>query len=161
MVGLIQRVQSASVMVGQQQVATIGMGLLVFIGIQRDDDPDTARRLVQRSMALRLFPQYDGRMGLNLLQAGGDLLLVPQFTLAARIKGTRPDFGPAAPPQEASALFDTMMTIAQTLYPAGKVAAGVFGAHMMVHLVNDGPVTFHLEEPSQMTAAHRPGKNSG
>jgi D-tyrosyl-tRNA(Tyr) deacylase len=155
MVGLIQRVQSASVMVDQQQVAAIGLGLLIFMGIQRGDDTESARLLLQRSLGLRIFPQDDGRMGCNLQQAGGDLLLVPQFTLAARIHGTRPDFGPAAPPQEARPLFDAMVTIAQTLHPDGKVAAGIFGAHMMVHLVNDGPVTFHLDAPPSVTTAQR------
>jgi D-tyrosyl-tRNA(Tyr) deacylase len=158
MVGLIQRVQSAMVVVDQQQVAAIGSGLLLFVGIQRGDEIHTARQLLQRIIGLRLFPQDDGRMGRTLQQAGGDLMLVPQFTLAARIHGNRPDFGPAAPPQEARPLFDAMVTIAQTLHPDGKVAAGVFGAHMMVHLVNDGPVTFHLDEPPSVTAAQRPKK---
>lgn len=156
MVGLIQRVQSAMVMVDQRQMAAIGMGLLVFAGIQRGDDAETARLLLQRIIGLRLFPQDDGRMGRNLQQASGDLLLVPQFTLAARIHGNRPDFGPAAPPEEARALFSAMVTIAQALYPGGKVVSGVFGTHMAVHLVNDGPVTFCLTETPPEIAAQRP-----
>ncbi len=145
------------VVVDQQQLAAIGKGLLVFVGIARGDDADTAHVLLQRIIALLLFAQDDGRMGRSLAQAGGDLLLVPQFTLTARINGNRPDFGPAAPPEEARALFSAMVTTAQALFPGGKVAAGVFGAHMAIHLVNDGPVTFHLNEPPRKVTAQRWG----
>lgn len=155
MVGLIQRVLSAKVVVDQQEVAAIGKGLLVFVGIARGDDADTGHALLQRIIALRLFAQDDGRMGRSLAQAEGDILLVPQFTLTAHINGNRPDFGPAAPAGEARALFTAMVVTAQKLLPHGTVASGVFGAHMAVHLVNDGPVTFHLHEPPrQITVQH-------
>jgi len=149
MISLLQRVREASVDVGQERVASIGPGLLALIAVQRHDSQASAERLLQRMLGYRMFadprdPQ--GPMNLNLRQTGGGLLLVPQFTLAADTrKGTRPSFTPAAAPEQAEALFGTLVQLARLAHP--DVAAGRFAADMAVGLVNDGPVTFWLESP--------------
>jgi D-tyrosyl-tRNA(Tyr) deacylase len=144
MIALIQRVSRAEVMVGNQQAAQIDRGILALIGIAAGDTPESARRLLDRLLSYRVFPDEAGRMNLDLVQIGGELLLVPQFTLVADThKGTRPGFSRGAPPDEARLLFGEVVTIARTLH--ARVASGVFGADMQVELVNDGPVTFWLE----------------
>jgi D-tyrosyl-tRNA(Tyr) deacylase len=118
--------------------------LLGFVAIEPDDDEATARRLVQRLLAYRVFDDADGRMNRSLVDVGGELLLVSQFTLAADTrKGLRPSFTPAAPPELGRAMFERVVALAQQALP-GKVATGSFGAQMQVALVNDGPVTFWL-----------------
>jgi D-aminoacyl-tRNA deacylase len=144
MIALIQRVAEASVRVDGRVIGEIGPGLLALIGVVRGDDTASAERLLQRVLDYRVFADAAGRMNLSLRQQAGALLLVPQFTLAADTgSGNRPGFSGAAAPAEASALFDFVVSSARTLH--GQVASGLFGAHMRVALINDGPVTFWLE----------------
>lgn len=144
MIALIQRVNHAEVTVGDRRVGHIGRGLLALIGVQADDSPASAERLLERLLAYRVFPDEEGRMNRSLGDTGGGLLLVPQFTLAADTrKGNRAGFSTAAPPAQAQRLFDVLVAAARTSHP--EVATGEFGAHMRVALENDGPVTFWLE----------------
>ena len=144
MIALIQRVAEASVRVDGHITGQIGAGLLALIGVVRGDDTVAAERLLQRVLDYRVFADAAGRMNLSLRQRAGALLLVPQFTLAADTNsGNRPGFSGAAAPAEAAALFDYVVTFARQSH--GQVASGVFGAHMQVSLINDGPVTFWLE----------------
>jgi len=144
MILLIQRVLSASVSVQETKVGEIGHGLLGFIAIEPGDDEATARRLVDRLLAYRVFNDSDGKMNRSLADVGGELLLVSQFTLAADTrKGLRPSFTAAAPPELGRTLFGRVVSLAQQALP-GRVATGRFGAEMQVALVNDGPVTFWL-----------------
>jgi D-aminoacyl-tRNA deacylase len=144
MIGLIQRVASAEVRVDGAVVAAISRGLLAFVAVRRGDTEAEAGRLLERLLSYRIFPDADGRMNLSVREVDGGLLLVPQFTLAADTKkGTRAGFSGAAEPEEARRLFGVLLEKARATYP--HVSAGVFGAHMMVSLTNDGPVTFWLE----------------
>jgi D-tyrosyl-tRNA(Tyr) deacylase len=143
-IGLLQRVTGASVKVSGNTVAAIGRGLLVLVGVQAGDTVAQADRLLERLLTYRVFPDDAGRMNRSLLDIGGELLLVPQFTLAADTrKGTRASFSSAAPPEEGRRLFDYLVERARERL--GKVGTGVFGADMQVNLTNDGPVTFWLE----------------
>jgi len=145
-IGLLQRVREARVEVAGEIIADISVGLLVLVGVQRGDGTDQAKRLLERLLAYRVFPDAAGRMNLNLQQARGSLLLVPQFTLAADTRsGNRPGFSRAADPQRGAELFEELLQLAQQ--QAQPVASGRFGADMQVSLVNDGPVTFWLEVP--------------
>jgi D-tyrosyl-tRNA(Tyr) deacylase len=147
MIGLIQRVERAEVRVDGAVVGAVTRGLLVFVAVRRDDAESEAERLLERLLSYRVFPDGEGRMSLSLREVQGGLLLVPQFTLAADTKkGTRAGFSSAAEPEEARRLFGYLLGKARESYP--HVSAGVFGAHMQVSLVNDGPVTFWLEAPS-------------
>lgn len=144
MIGLLQRVQSAGVSIAGQSIAAIGPGLLVLVGVQRGDTGREAARLLERLLGYRVFPDSSGKMNLAISDTGGELLLVPQFTLAADTrKGTRPGFSPAAAPVDGARLFERFVTLAQQQHD--RVACGQFGADMQVALVNDGPVTFWLE----------------
>jgi D-tyrosyl-tRNA(Tyr) deacylase len=144
MIGLLQRVSHASVTVDGQKVGAIGPGLLVLIGVRPLDDEASGHRLLTRLLQYRIFPDEAGKMNLSLTQAKGQLLLVPQFTLAAdTAKGLRPGFSTAAPPEQGRRLFDAVVQIARQ--QLGAVETGVFGAHMQVSLTNDGPVTIWLE----------------
>jgi len=144
MIGLIQRVARADVEVDSETVGTIGRGILALIGVRRGDDALSADRLLERLLTYRIFPDEQGKMNLSLRDIRGELLLVPQFTLAADThKGTRAGFSTAAAPDEARRLFDHLLARARASH--APVAAGVFGANMQVSLVNDGPVTFWLE----------------
>jgi D-aminoacyl-tRNA deacylase len=143
MIALIQRVSEAQVRVGAEQVGAIGRGVLALVGVQRDDTAAAGARLLERIISYRVFPDAAGRMNLSVREVGGGLLLVPQFTLAADTgKGSRAGFSSAAAPEEAQRLFADLLGRAQAAY--APVSAGVFGAHMLVSLVNDGPVTFLL-----------------
>ena len=143
MIALIQRVSEAQVRVGGELVAAIDRGVLALIGVQRGDNAESGVRLLERILAYRIFPDAEDRMNLSLRAVGGGLLLVPQFTLAADThKGTRAGFSTAAEPVEAERLFAGLLARARELY--APVSAGVFGEHMQVSLVNDGPVTFLL-----------------
>jgi D-aminoacyl-tRNA deacylase len=145
-IALLQRVSEAEVRVQGAVAAGIGTGILALIGVRRGDTPASAERLAERLLGYRIFSDTDGRMNLSLRDVGGALLLVPQFTLAADThKGTRAGFSTAAAPQEAQRLFEHLRACAARAY--APVSAGVFGAHMQVSLVNDGPVTFWLESP--------------
>lgn len=144
MIGLIQRVSEASVSVNGRVVGAIDRGLLVLVGVQRSDGPAQARRLAERLLTYRVFPDPAGRMNLDVTQVDGGLLLVPQFTLAADTrKGTRAGFSRAADPATGRALFEALCEALRSRWP--RTCAGEFGAHMAVKLVNDGPVTFWLE----------------
>ena len=141
---LLQRVERASVSVAGRDVAAVGRGFLALVGVGPDDSPDTAARLAVKVAALRVFDDGQGHMNLALHDTGGEVLAVSQFTLYADTrKGNRPSFTGAAPPAQAEELYEAFVA---GLRAAGvPVATGVFGAHMRVALVNDGPVTILLE----------------
>ncbi len=144
MIGLLQRVSHAEVTVNGKKVAVIGAGLLVLVAVLPIDDEASAVRLLARLLQYRVFADAAGKMNLSLTQVKGQLLLVPQFTLAAdTAKGSRPGFSTAAPPEQGRRLFDFMVRSAREQH--GNVETGVFGAHMQVSLTNDGPVTVWLE----------------
>jgi D-tyrosyl-tRNA(Tyr) deacylase len=144
MIALLQRVLKAHVDIDGVRIADIGPGLLVLVGVHREDGEQQADRLLERLLGYRVFPDTAGKMNLNVAQAAGGLLLVPQFTLAADTRsGMRPSFTPAADPETGQRLFDYFAQRAQELHQ--PVACGRFGADMQVALVNDGPVTFWLE----------------
>jgi len=144
LIGLLQRVTQARVVVAGETVGEIGRGLLVLVGVERGDEPARAARLLERLLGYRVFPDAEGRMNLSLRDIGGGLLLVPQFTLAADTrKGTRAGFSTAASPDLGRSLFDLLAQQARAQY--APVAIGTFGANMQVSLTNDGPVTFWLQ----------------
>jgi D-tyrosyl-tRNA(Tyr) deacylase len=144
MIGLLQRVTSASVSVEGERIAEIGPGLMVLVGVEKADTPASARKLVERLLGYRVFDDDEDKMNLSVLDVGGEVLLVPQFTLAADTKkGARPSFSSAAPPQQGSDLFDAVVDIMSREVPG--VQTGRFGADMAVELINDGPVTFWLQ----------------
>ncbi len=146
MIGLLQRVLNASVEVDGAIIARIGPGLLVLVGVERGDDGAGAERLAERLLGYRVFADEQGKMNLSLLDTGGEMLLVPQFTLAADThKGSRPGFSTAAEPAHGEALFEQLLGCLRRRLPG--VASGQFGAHMAVSLVNDGPVTLSLRVP--------------
>lgn len=146
MKGLIQRVSEASVAVSNQQVGTIRKGLLLLLGVERGDSEAQARELCRKILTYRVFPDDQGRMNRSLLDTGGELLVVPQFTLAAdTASGTRPGFSSAAAPELAESLYRTFIKTAQAELGSERVAEGRFGADMKVQLINDGPVTFMLK----------------
>jgi D-aminoacyl-tRNA deacylase len=150
-IGLLQRVDGASVAVDGREVARIGRGLLVLVGVERGDDEVGADRLLERLLNYRVFADVEGRMNLSTLDAGGGLLLVPQFTLAADTsKGLRPGFSRASPPADAERLFGYMAKRAENRLPGAQ--SGRFGALMRVSLVNDGPVTFWIRVPPHEAA---------
>lgn len=140
---LLQRVANAAVTVGAQQIAMIRQGLLVFVGIEKNDDDKKLNRMLDRILGYRVFEDTQGQMNLSVQEVQGEILLVPQFTLAADTKkGMRPGFSSAKPPEEAQVLFDKVVKLARARYD--RVESGQFGAHMAVALINDGPVTFLL-----------------
>lgn len=144
MIGLIQRVKQAKVEVAGECIGEIGAGILVLLGVERDDDEAKAKRLMERITSYRIFSDQDGKMNLNLKQVEGELLVVSQFTLVADTKkGTRPGFSRGATPEHGNALYQYF--VEQCKSTGLKVATGEFGADMQVSLVNDGPVTFNLE----------------
>jgi D-aminoacyl-tRNA deacylase len=144
MLALIQRVRSAHVDVDARTVGRIGAGMLALVAVQPGDGEPQARRLAERLLGYRVFADASGRMNLSLAETGGGLLLVPQFTLAADThKGMRPSFTGAATPEQGRHWFERLVEIARNRH--ATVEIGRFGAHMEVHLINDGPVTFWLE----------------
>lgn len=146
MITLIQRVSEAAVHVNGEVVGSIERGILALVGVENGDSEKQAERLLERLLAYRIFPDAEGRMNIGLLASGGELLLVPQFTLAANTKkGNRASFTSAAPPETGERLFDYFVDRAREKLPG--VQTGRFGADMKVHLVNDGPVTFWLQVP--------------
>ena len=141
---LLQRVLEAKVVVDGETAGEIGHGVLVFLGLGKQDTLEKGQKLIDKILKYRFFDDEQGKMGWNLAQANGGLLLVSQFTLMAQTrKGLRPDFGPAMPPAEAQALYLQLADYARAQFP--NVQTGIFAADMKVHLVNDGPVTFNLE----------------
>lgn len=144
MIALIQRVKSAKVEVDNKTVGEIGQGILVLLGVDREDDKAKAKRLAERISTYRIFADDQGKMNLNLKQIKGDLLVVSQFTLVADTKkGTRPGFSRGASPQLGEHLYEYFVEQCRAL--GVKTETGQFGADMQVSLVNDGPVTFNLE----------------
>lgn len=144
MIGLLQRVRKASIHINDKEIAKIGQGLLVLIGIEKGDTDKQADRLIERLLGYRVFSDPDDKMNLSLRDVQGGLLLVPQFTLPADThKGMRPSFTPAASPEVGKILFDYLVKQANQQFPI--VAAGQFAANMQVSLINDGPVTFWLQ----------------
>ncbi|MCP8688413.1 D-aminoacyl-tRNA deacylase [Marinobacterium sedimentorum] len=144
MKALIQRVSQAQVMVGDECTGRIGAGILLLLGVERNDDPAAADKLLSKVLGYRIFGDEDGKMNLNLPQSGGGLLVVSQFTLVADTrKGLRPGFSSGASPALGEQLYDYFVQQARQRHP--EVACGRFGADMKVTLTNDGPVTFLLE----------------
>jgi len=144
MIALLQRVSQAKVEIDGKAVGSIGPGLLVLLGVRPADDEAAALKLLARLLQYRVFADEAGKMNLSLTQVKGELLLVPQFTLAAdTAKGLRPGFSTAAPPELGRRLFDFFVRAARAQH--GRVETGEFGAHMQVSLTNDGPVTIWLE----------------
>ncbi len=141
---LLQRVLEAKVIVEGKITGEIGHGILVFLGLGKEDTLDTGKKLIDKILKYRFFDDEQGKMGWNVSQAGGGILLVSQFTLMAQTqKGLRPDFGPAMPPSEARVLYEELVAYTKSQFE--NVQTGIFAADMKVHLVNDGPVTFNLE----------------
>ncbi len=144
MIALIQRVKQAKVDVDGQTIGAIEKGLLVLLGVEREDDQAKMEKLATKVMSYRVFSDEDGKMNLNLKQVGGSLLVVSQFTLAADTgRGLRPSFSGAGTPEQAKQLYQAFVD-----YCAAQgvpVQTGEFAADMQVSLVNDGPVTFNLQ----------------
>ncbi len=144
MLGLIQRVNHASVSVAGEVTGEIERGILLLLGVQRGDAEAQADKLLGKVLDYRIFPDAEGRMNRSLRDTGGSLLVVSQFTLAADTrKGLRPSFTPAASPEQAEHLYNHF--VAEARRGGVPVAEGRFGANMQVSLCNDGPVTFLLE----------------
>lgn len=144
MISVIQRVSSAEVVVAGEIVGKIGRGILALVAVEKGDSERQVNRMTDRLLSYRIFPDAEGKMNRSLSDIDGDLLLVPQFTLAADTqKGTRPSFGPAALPEVGEPLFNRLVASIKAGYP--HVEQGQFGADMQVTLCNDGPVTFILE----------------
>lgn len=144
MLALIQRVTEASVRVEGEIVGAIGPGLLALVGVEPDDGEAQVARMADRLLGYRVFADEAGRMNRGLGESGGGLLLVSQFTLAADTRsGMRPGFSTAAAPELAEPLFSRLVETCRQKH-AGGVETGRFGAHMVISLVNDGPVTFLL-----------------
>jgi D-tyrosyl-tRNA(Tyr) deacylase len=146
-IALVQRVAEAKVTVGGDTVGAIGRGVLALIGVERGDGEAEAQRLAEKVLAYRIFPDAAGKMNLSLQDIGGELLAVPQFTLAADTNsGTRASFSAGAAPPDAERLFSYLVEILKKKIRTGT---GRFGAEMQVSLVNDGPVTFWLQVSAQ------------
>ena len=144
MIALIQRVREARVDVGEETVGRIGAGLLALVAIEPQDGEAQTQRMVERLLGYRVFSDDAGKMNRSLSETGGGLLLVSQFTLAADTsKGMRPSFTSAAPPEHGRKWFDRLVEVARNRH--APVEIGRFGTHMLISLVNDGPVTFRLE----------------
>ncbi|MDP2004707.1 MAG: D-aminoacyl-tRNA deacylase [Rubrivivax sp.] len=143
MIALVQRVREARVDVAGRTVGAIGPGLLVLVCAEAADTPALASKLVDKLLRLRIFGDDAGKMNLSLQDVAGGLLVVSQFTLAADVAGgNRPSFTGAAPPALGRELYDVVLRLARERHPV--VQAGEFGAHMELHLVNDGPVTIPI-----------------
>ncbi|EOH6355802.1 TPA: D-tyrosyl-tRNA(Tyr) deacylase [Acinetobacter baumannii] len=141
---LIQRVLEAKVEVDGQTTGEIKKGLLVFLGLGKEDTLEKGQKLIDKILKYRIFDDEQGKMGWNVSQANGGVLLVSQFTLMAQTqKGLRPDFGPAMPPSDAKALYEQLVEYTRSQFE--NVQTGIFAADMKVYLINDGPVTFNLE----------------
>lgn len=153
MIALIQRVKSASVTVDEKLISSIDQGLLVLLGVEKEDETSVAERLAEKILKYRVFADDEGKMNLSVLDIRGSVLMVPQFTLAADTqKGLRPSFSNAASPEKGLAMFNQLIDIMRVKgksispgLPANWLQTGQFGADMAVSLLNDGPVTFNLK----------------
>lgn len=144
MKAVIQRVKFANVVVDARTVGEIQAGVLVYLGLGENDDLTIGKKMIDKILTYRIFEDENGKMGKNIAEVGGGLLLVSQFTLLANTKnGRRPDFTPAMPPQFAKPLFDEIVNYAKQQYHT--VATGEFGANMQVSSCNDGPINFIFE----------------
>ncbi len=144
MIALIQRVSHGQVEVNQRNIAKIGRGIVAFIAIQPNDGMDHIKRMQQRLLNYRIFPDNMGKMNLSLLDIKGELILVPQFTLLADTsRGNPPSFSGNLSPEEGKKIFQQLVDVSKQQYT--KVQSGIFGADMQVSLINDGPVTLWLE----------------
>ncbi len=144
MIALIQRVAQGSVAVDNSIVGKIGEGFVVLVGVCRDDKPADAIKLAEKVSGLRVFEDLKGKMNLSILDVGGEILAVSQFTLCAdTTKGKRPSFDKAMPPDKAGELFTAFIELLKA--KGLKVETGVFGAHMIVNIMNDGPVTIWID----------------
>ncbi|MCT7941290.1 MULTISPECIES: D-aminoacyl-tRNA deacylase [Shewanella] len=144
MIGLIQRVKQAKVTVADETTGEINQGLLVLLGVEREDDIEKMQKLANKIIKYRVFSDNDGKMNLNVSQVGGKLLVVSQFTLAADTgRGLRPSFSGAATPEQANTLYEAFVAYCREL--GVETQTGRFGADMQVSLINDGPVTFNLQ----------------
>jgi len=144
MIGLIQRVKQAKVTVADESTGEINQGLLVLLGVEREDDIEKMQKLANKIIKYRIFSDEDGKMNLNVSQVGGKLLVVSQFTLAADTgRGLRPSFSGAATPEQANSLYEAFVAYCREL--GVETHTGRFGADMQVSLINDGPVTFNLQ----------------
>ncbi len=144
---LVQRVSSARVRVAGEEVGSVGPGMLTLVGVAAGDTDADRAWLVRKLLGLRIYPDDAGKMNRSLVEVGGAMLLVSQFTLCADVgKGTRPSFGGAMEPVRARVMFDALVAEIGRSVP---VATGRFGAHMQVELVNDGPVTLWLDSRSR------------
>lgn len=144
MKAVIQRVTNASVHVEGKTVGQIGSGLLVLLGVAKDDGKTDSRYLVEKIRTLRIFSDERGKMNRSLVDIEGSVLLVSQFTLLGRTaNGRRPSFDEAAPPDEAKQFYEQV--VAELRYQGTHVETGIFAADMQVELLNDGPVTFVLD----------------
>ena len=144
MLALLQRVSEAQVSIDERVAGRIGKGLLVFVGVEKEDGEAQADRMLERVLGYRMFSDGQGRLNRSVTDTRGGVLLVPQFTLAADTRsGMRPSLSPAAPADVGRRLFGYLVDAARARY--ADVASGEFGAHMQVALNNDGPVTFMLQ----------------
>lgn len=144
MIALVQRVKQAKVEVNSDCIGSIDKGLLVLLGVERDDDIDKMHKLAKKVMSYRIFSDEEGKMNLNVQQVGGSLLVVSQFTLAADTgRGLRPSFSSAATPAQAKELYEAFIDYCRQ--QGMNTENGEFGADMQVSLINDGPVTFNLK----------------
>ncbi len=145
MIALIQRVTQAQVEVNNINIGSINSGILLLLGVEKADTEKNADDLLRKVINYRIFADEDGKMNLSLLDIGGELLVVPQFTLPANTqKGTRPSFASAAPPKEGQFFYEYF--IGQAQKKVKRVETGEFGADMQVSLTNNGPVTFWLQK---------------
>lgn len=145
MIALIQRVTHANVEVDNVSIGSIKSGILLLLGVEKADTEKNADDLLRKVINYRIFADQDDKMNLSLLDVGGELLIVPQFTLPANTqKGTRPSFASAAPPKEGRLLYEYFVTRAKGIVEI--VETGEFGADMQVSLTNNGPVTFWLQK---------------
>ena len=144
MLSLLQRVKMANVCVNNQMIASIEDGILAFIAFERDDSSNKLQKMAKKILTYRIFPDHNDKMNKNIMDMSYELLIVPQFTLAANTKsGSRPSFSSAADPILSKDLFSFFLKILKQDYP--KIHAGQFQANMQVSLINDGPVTFFLK----------------
>ena len=144
MLSLLQRVKMANVCVNNQVIASIEDGILAFIAFEPDDSDSKLQKMANKILNYRIFPDHNDKMNKNIMDMSYELLVVPQFTLAANTKsGSRPSFSSAADPIMSKDLFSSFLKILKQEYP--KIHAGQFQANMQVSLINDGPVTFFLK----------------
>lgn len=149
MVALVQRVRKASVKVDGAAAGSIRQGLLILLGIHRDDSKREAEWIAHKCANLRVFSDNDGKMNLSVKDIGGEALVVSQFTLYGDVRrGNRPSFEPAAPPEKAEQLYDYFVELLDG-HLESSVQMGVFGASMDVELLNDGPVTLWIERMNE------------